>query len=279
MKNNNNTINATINVAAVENNNKEDKDMMNMTKKELVEMAKELGLKGYSKLNKTDLISLIKFHTDEERKVAEAVVAPVVEIVPVVENSIPTLEDAFNAMAEEVVNEAKTKINVELIKAVAKHLVNMSTDQQYAADHNSTGRTWKLFYKVGDIYLTSTKKFRAEVENAIMRFNKTNGGVSYKFVNKVIDELVNRNFMSFVEQKIHFWTFKTPKDMPQGTKDILNGFIINKSMNYRINNDGSIRVDCITDEAIEWLTKYTCPDGVSINATPEQLNKMWAFQQ
>lgn len=97
----------------------------NATVKELRVVAKEAGVKGYSKMKKADLIAAIEFFTNEERKANEAAVAPVIEE-PVVETV--------------VVEDKKTKYMDskwdKLVKAVAAEYVKQSL-----------GVKWALFYK------------------------------------------------------------------------------------------------------------------------------------
>ena len=74
----NNTI-ASVNVASVEK--KEDKNMMNLTVKDLRGMAKAAGIVGYSNMKKAELIAAIEACKAEEVTVAEKSVVerPVVE--------------------------------------------------------------------------------------------------------------------------------------------------------------------------------------------------------
>jgi len=127
---NNATINTSVNVE-----NKEDNTMMNMKKKELVAMAKKVGVKGYSKMNKTDLVAAIKFFTDEERKETEAVAAPVVEVSVAVAEE-PVVEEK---KTEEVSDMKQKYMDAKwdrLVKAIATEYVRQSLNAK-----------WSLFYK------------------------------------------------------------------------------------------------------------------------------------
>ena len=101
------------------------------TVKGLKKIAKEVGVKGYSKMNKTDLIAAIQFFTDEGRKETEAVVAPVIEE-PVVETVVEENENKEVSMKEKYMDAKWDK----LVKALAYEYVKQSLN-----------RKWALFYK------------------------------------------------------------------------------------------------------------------------------------
>ena len=283
----------------------EKNDLMALTIAQLNELSRSFGLNGYpKKTRKLEIVSMLwddLCDLADEKREFEKTCAEVVEATvtvgtpsqyrrgevdaidwnkdythPVVEESV-VVEEKEKKEEETMV---EVKFNEGLLKAVAKHLVEMSRDKQYAYDHGSTSNTtWKLFYTSGNgQYSVQTKRLKEEVENAIAAYNKT-PGVSWEWRDKVIKELVNRGFMTL--RKIHFWTFKKPGLLCQEAKDQLNTFCLNGAMKPTIYKDGAIRVDCTNDEAVEWLNNFVDPDHVfiSITATSAQLNAMYMFMQ
>jgi hypothetical protein len=159
--------------------------MNNATVKELKAMAKDLGVKGYSKMKKADLIAAIEFFTNEERKKAETVVAPVIEE-PVVE-TVDVQEDKKTKYMD-------TKWD-RLVKAVAAEYVRQSL-----------GKSWALFYKNTK---STTTKAQYMVKSSrlwgctakVIKSLYGEKNCSEKAIQETLNAMVVRGYLNY--QKVH----------------------------------------------------------------------------
>lgn len=184
---NNATINTSVNVE-----NKEDNTMMNMKKKELVAMAKKVGVKGYSKMNKTDLVAAIKFFTDEERKETEAVVAPVVE------GSVAVAEEP---VVEEKKTEEVSDMKQKYMDTKWDRLVNAVVAEYIK---QSVNVKWALFYRNTKSTITKSKYLvkSSKLWGATSKVIKSLYGdknCNEKNIKQTLNALVIRGYLTFKE--------------------------------------------------------------------------------
>lgn len=241
-----NLVNNTIaSVASVNvESNKEDKDMMNLTVKELKAEAKNLGIKGYSKMNKVDLIAAIQFFTDEERKAAEATVSPVAE-----ETVNPKWEEFKAAFAVEVIEQTVNKKDALFFvptkaKVATKYFVVAS-------------RIWGVTSKL------INEKFGKEADR-----NKDTDRINRCLAKLVADSVITATptQRTYIDLVIN--------GMTKEEKDILNKLYISKDVTV-VKNNAKARVTAVTDNGKAELNKLY-PNFV-YGATSDQMNAMWAI--
>lgn len=202
MENNINVANVTV----VENTTlKEDDTMTNMTVKELRSIAKEAGIRRYSKMNKTDLIAAIKFFTDEERKANEAVVTPVIEE-PVDVGDLSITRD--NPPAEDKVEDKKEELWDKLLLSVQKEYIAQSYKKRYKA----------LFYRgegEGAVYHVVARRLWA-VTAMVIDKSYGKGTANESNVLQTVDKLLERGIISKLDNINKEWQtryYATPQQM------------------------------------------------------------------
>lgn len=225
--------NATVNAAANNNINKEDKGMMNMTVKALRDMAKAAGVKGYSNMNKADLVAAIQFFTDEERKANEAVVAPVIEestvevtpipVVPIVGTVVTNINNT-NKEEKEMTTEKK-KMSKEDCDAIMLTIAWI-----YQSIHDVLGDKRVLFYEatkrtdLGKVKISSNKKLMKVTGDVIeKKYGKSEN--NYETIQKWYDLMVERGLCHRNGDNIHMTVAEWNKCRELYIRDDMKPFI------------------------------------------------------
>lgn len=241
--------------------------MMNMTVKKLRGMAKELGISGYSKMNKTNLVAAIKFFMDKERKAKEAVVV----VAPVAEEPVVVVE---NAKVEEKKEEASMKNTSyeKLMKAVAKEIIAQTL---VLKDGKMVIRDYALFYKPTKVecadYMVQGKRLWGVVAKVI--------GVVYgeqrktaENIEKTLEQMVAWGIMTKVASE-RTYAILTPADMSQDEKDQLNNAWKNKQIKTEKMKDEKVKVTAINNDGKTLLNQlYPC---WIYRATAEQMRNTY----
>lgn len=197
-----------VTVAETTNNTfkiKEDDTMNNMTVKELRLIAKEAGIRRYSKMNKTDLIAAIEFFTDEERKANEAVVTPIIEK-PVEVGDLSITKD--NPPTEDKVEDKKEELWDKLLLSCQKEYIAQSYKKRYKA----------LFYRgegEGAVYHVVARRLWAVTAMVIDKLYGK-GTANESNVLQTVDKLLDRGIISKLDNINKEWQtryYATPAQM------------------------------------------------------------------
>jgi hypothetical protein len=162
-------INNINNVTVAENGN-----IMNMTVKELKAEVKGLGIKGYSKMNRAELIAALKKFVTEEPVTADSV-------------------------AEESVSEEKTDVKNQYLDSKWDKLVK-ATATEYVKQ--SLNVKWALFYKntkatvTNGEYLVKTKKLWGATSKVIKSLYGAKH-CSEKTIQQTLNAMVVRGYLNF----------------------------------------------------------------------------------
>lgn len=231
------------NVASIEKEEITMKNLKEMKKTELIDLAKANGIK-YSGLKKDELIAAIQFFTDEERKANEEVVVPVVE-----EAVNPKWEEFKTAFAIEVMEQTVNKKDA---------LFFVPTKAKVAT---------KYFVVASRIWGTTAKLINEKFGKEADRKKDTDR------INRCLAKLAADSVITATPAQRTYIDLVI-NDMVQEEKDALNKLYVSKDVTV-VKKDAKARVTAITDNGKEVLNKLY-PNFV-YGATSDQMNAMWAI--
>lgn len=252
-----NNASVSVNNASVEK--KEDKDMMNLTVKDLRGMAKAAGIVGYSNMKKAELIVAI-----EERKTSE-VEAPVVEEKPVVKE-VGTPSEYRKGEANSIANPKWEEFKVAFAKEVMEQTVNKK-DALFFVPTKAKVAT-KYFVVASRIWGVTAKLINEKFGKEADRKKDTDR------INRCLAKLVADSVITATPTQRSYIDLVID-DMTKEEKDALNKLYVSKDVTVVKNNNTKARVTAVTDNGKEALNKLY-PNFV-YGATSDQMNAMWTI--
>ena len=305
--NNNTTINnVTVNAA----NNKEDKDMMNLTctVEELKGMkydvlrtaAKCFKIKGYSRMKKVELIeALVPFCKETENEVSEVESKATVgyTLNPLDDPEIEAMDVSDEALLQPIVNETvnvvenkeETTMNNNLIKRIAHDIIFQTIPNKNGKlifDKDKDGKLvlikgTALFYRPdkkdnpATEYMVLGKRLWGVISKAISEVEGEDKK-TFDYIQETIDKFVELDLITKISEERTFVKL-TPSDMSQDEKDQLNGLWRTNDIKTEKLEDGRIKAIAVTDNGKAVLNQlYPC---YSYGATVDQMNRIYTLSK
>jgi hypothetical protein len=297
MKDNKNMMNNT--VADNNTNNKEDNTMMNiamaveelknMKRDELRVVAQTVGIKGYSRMKKDDLVQALTSFCKPELKVEVVEVETTAPVVPPVGvgytinplddpevQALDVSDNALMAPTTEIKKEVVT-MNNDLMKEVAKEIMA----QTLAKDKNGKWvlQKYALFYKATktDVtdYMVVGKRLWGVVSKVIGAVEGEDKKTSDR-IKEVIDQMESLGMITKVAAD-RTYAVLNPDDMSQDEKDQLNNLWRTNDIKTEKVEGGKVKATAVTANGKEVLNQLY--PTYSYRATADQMNAMFRLSR